>query len=254
MTTMLSLKRGRGAVLAVLIGLNPVLTLQAGDTQYTYDALGRLTTVTRADGAQTIYTLDKAGNRVEVQEGMAPGVPATINYPSTNSTGSFTVSWTAPTGGTAVTRYELYEATSSNFSNQTRIYNSSALAFGVTGKGTATFYYRVRGCAANNTCGGYKAGGPIAVTAMLPGPPQDSVGKSIPNPYTWRAWWTGVSGASHYKVMDDAGQERTILHSAGYNEIEYACNGSDCWSSTNRPKWVQSCAGSSCGGKTNFPQ
>lgn len=35
----------------------------AGDETYTYDASGRLHTVTYADGSTTTYTYDPAGNR-----------------------------------------------------------------------------------------------------------------------------------------------------------------------------------------------
>src|SRR5688572_23262936 len=82
---------------------------QSADTDYTYDALGRLISVSRPDGTQTVYALDAAGNRTQLLEGGVPGAPASITAPTSNTSGSYSVSWTAPAFGTAATRYELYE-------------------------------------------------------------------------------------------------------------------------------------------------
>ena len=86
----------------------------AGDTVYTYDALGRLVKVVRPDNVETNYTLDAAGNRTQVTEGTPgpptpppppPGPPPTptgLQY-NQNSQCSFYAQWSASTGATSYT-------------------------------------------------------------------------------------------------------------------------------------------------------
>jgi YD repeat-containing protein len=75
----------------------------AGDTRYTYDALGRLVKVVRPDGVETNYTMDAAGNRAQVTEGAPPGpppAPTGLQY-NQNSPCSFYAQWNASTGATS---------------------------------------------------------------------------------------------------------------------------------------------------------
>lgn len=56
-----------GAILSILVA-----GMAIADT-YNYDALGRLTNVTRADGSTTTYVYDAAGNRTSTTtSGVAP--------------------------------------------------------------------------------------------------------------------------------------------------------------------------------------
>jgi hypothetical protein len=48
---------------------------RAETVQYTYDALGRMVTVTYSSGAVVTYTYDDAGNRLEVVQTPPPPPP-----------------------------------------------------------------------------------------------------------------------------------------------------------------------------------
>ena len=71
---------------------------------------------------------------------------------SRDSNGSFTINWAAATGG--VTAYELYQSTSSSFTNATLIYNGPNTSVLLSGLTPGTYYYRVRACNAT-TCSTY---------------------------------------------------------------------------------------------------
>ncbi|MEA1676250.1 RHS repeat domain-containing protein [Nitrospirillum sp. BR 11163] len=59
-------RRARLAALILLVGVGVPASLGASTTQYTYDALGRLTGVDYGNGAKATYTYDAAGNRTAV--------------------------------------------------------------------------------------------------------------------------------------------------------------------------------------------
>lgn len=127
----------------------------AATATYDYDALGRLTRVLYSDGKIAVYKYDAAGNRTLVQSGGPPGLPASITVPASSNTGAFTISWGAATG--TVTAYQLMQATNPSFTGETSVYNGTALSVALTGRGTGTYYYRVRACL-DISCGGYRAG------------------------------------------------------------------------------------------------
>jgi len=139
----------------------------AATATYEYDALGRLSRVSRDDGKVESYQLDAAGNRTKVVSGTLPGVPPSISVPSSSTTGAYTISWGTASG--TVTAYELYEATNSGFSGQSKVYSGTALSTALSGRTNGTYYYRVRACF-DSDCGGYRAGA-NGVTVTIAAPP-----------------------------------------------------------------------------------
>ncbi len=237
------------------IAMLVTLAAVAGDTTYTYDALGRLKTVTRPDGTVTTYSLDAAGNRTAVSEGAPPpGAPPLINAPQSNTSGSYSVSWNASSGN--VTAYELYESPNASFSPQTLSYTGTGITKPFTGKTTGSYRYRVRACN-GGSCSGYIADPDPLNVMIAPGTPRTYFQNSQ---CSWQASWPLVSGATGYTIRAwNGGIEYSVPQpsppastvTTTYNFCgapNYNGNPND-----YRPKWVKTCAGTVCGTQTNFP-
>lgn len=118
-----------------------------------------------------------ASNGVVVTIPPAPPLaPASINVPTSSSTGAYTVNWGAASG--VVTRYELQESTSSSFTTASLVYSGTAFSFALSGKTSATYYYRVRACN-DSGCSSFTTGANGIVVSILVPP---SVPSSITVP------------------------------------------------------------------------
>jgi hypothetical protein len=126
--------------------------------------------------------------------------PPVVSAPASSSTGSYTVSWTAPSGATF---YRLEERINSG--PWAELQASSSNSIGITGRGTATYSYRVSACssAAPADCGGFSgvvsvvvtiAGGEIPATPSISGP---SSANSSPG---FDINWSASSGATRYEL------------------------------------------------------
>lgn len=172
-------------------------------TTYTYDALGRLRTVTVSGTQASVqsYDYDAAGNRTLSTSGIVPSVPPSISVPGSSITGSYTISWGAATG--TVTAYELYQATNASFSGQSKVYSGSATSSTLSGRGNGTYYYRVRACSTSAACSGYRTGGNSITVTLPPGTPA-SIGVpsgSITGSYTI-SWGTSTGNVTAYELQE----------------------------------------------------
>lgn len=189
------------ALLAVFVSAPSVFA--SDTTTYTYDALGRLRTVT-VSGNQTsvqTYDYDAAGNRTQSTSGIVPSVPPSITVPASSVTGSYTISWGASTG--TVIAYELYQATNASFSGQIKVYSGSGPSTSLSGRGNGTYYYRVRACSTSAACSSYRTGGNAITVTLPPGtPPSISVpSSSISGSYTI-SWSTSTGNVTAYELQE----------------------------------------------------
>ena len=176
-----------------------------------------------------------------------PGTPS-LSVPASNTTGSYTVSWTAV--AMAVT-YNLEQ--SANGGGWTLIQNDGATTRTLGGVTLGTYAYRVQACNAAG-CSGYSNTGTISVT---PPPPTPAITKSIK--YQWKEGtltkircevkWTESSGATSYDLMVPGSNlvqysgPLTSINKVGANycapdHVVRACNASGC-SAYSSPPYTQ---------------
>lgn len=191
------------SIILLFAALSCSLRAQAETTTYTYDALGRLRSVTAA-GSQTsvqTYDYDAAGNRTVSTSGIIPSVPPSITIPGPSTTGSYTISWGASTG--TISAYELYESTNASFSGQNRVYSGTVTSKALSGRPNGTYYYRVRACSTNAACSDYRTGGTSVLVTLPPSTPA-SIGVpagSITGSYTI-SWGTSTGNVTAYELEE----------------------------------------------------
>lgn len=170
-----------------------------------------------------------------------------LTVPTSNNSGSYTVSWSAVS---PVTRYELQERLGSG--SWAKIHDASATSKAVSGKATGSWGYRVRGCNAAG-CGSWS--GVEAVTVTRP-PPVPTITYAHQHIYyaaggtfnNCQVRWTASENATSYQLKADGGASlysgpKTSVASAPYT-IQYcapryivrACNGGGCSAWSSPPK------------------
>ena len=125
-----------------------------------------------------------------------PGVPPTLSAPSSNTTGSYTVSWTGVSGATS---YTLHEQMSGGA--WTTVANSAATSWVASGKVNGSYGYQVQACNVGG-CGPWSA----VVTTTVALPPGSAPSLSVPASSTTGSYtvsWGTVSGATSYTLEQD---------------------------------------------------
>lgn len=123
-----------------------------------------------------------------------------LTAPATNTTGDYSVSWTAVAGAT---KYQLQERF--NAGAWTQIHDASATSKAITDKVDGTYGYQVRACAAEG-CASFSAVVNTVVDIVPPPAPTNFsyMPSYNPPPYvtTWIINWTNSPGAKRYELAD----------------------------------------------------
>ncbi|WP_448569373.1 FG-GAP-like repeat-containing protein [Thalassotalea ganghwensis] len=153
-----------------------------------------------------------------------PGVPS-LTVPSTDSDGTYNVSWSSVS---YATRYELVGEAKGT------IYSGSGLSNKRT-NAPGTYSYKVRACNSSG-CGDYSSVKSISVLSPIPGVPSLNV-PSSDSDGTYNVSWSSVSYATRYELVGEA--KGTIYSGSGlsnkrtnptgtYSYKVRACNSSGC--------------------------
>ncbi len=165
----------------------------------------------------------------------APAAAPALTTPASNTTGSYTVSWTAVTGAS---KYQLEERPAGG--SYATVHDAAGTSKAVSGKTSGTYEYRGRACNAAG-CGGYSAVKSTAVTR----PPASAPALTVPASSTTGSYtvsWTAVTGATKYQleerpaggsyvtVHDAAGTSKAVTGKASgtYEYRGRACNAGGC--------------------------
>jgi YD repeat-containing protein len=182
-------------------------------------------------GAANLLLNNSGSFTVPVNE---PAGAPTLSVPSTNATGSYTVSWSAITGATS---YPLQEQV--NGGAWTAVQNSAATSWATSGKSNGNYGYRVQAC---NSSGCNAWSNVASVTVLLPPPAPASISapasSSGPIAISWAASATAtiygldqsVNGGAWAQVYANSATSTTVTAGASgsYSFRAYACNGSGC--------------------------
>jgi len=196
---------------------------QEGDSAYIYINGVEISEGVQVIGAPaTVVTLD-----ISATSASNPPSTPTLNDPGTTDTdGSYTVSWSSVSGATS---YTLEEDTSSSFSSPSVVHSGAGTSKDVSGKIDGTYYYRVKACNAES-CSGWSNVEDIEVSI-----PHEEEG--------WKKTFGGPDNDVAYSVQktSDGGY---IL--AGYTD-SYGAGDSDFWllktDSSGKEQWNETFGG-----------
>lgn len=165
---------------------------------------------------------------------LPPGSPPSLSAPSTNSSGSYTVSWSSISDATS---YALQEQV--NGGAWTAVQSSTSTSWAASGKVNGTYTYRVESCNA----GGCSAWSSSATTSVLHVPSSAPV-LTVPansTTGTYTVSWTSVATATTYQLQEQVSGTWSVVQSSGsmswsatghgngtYSYQVSACNASGC--------------------------
>src|SRR5216684_4744839 len=123
-----------------------------------------------------------------------PGAPGPITGPSTNDTGSYTISWGASSG--VLDHYELWE-------NNAGILSTAALSSSLSGKLAGSYTYTVRGCNSAG-CSAFTAGFTVAVALPgVPGPISGPAGNNSTTGSYTLSWGASTGTVTRYELYEN---------------------------------------------------
>lgn len=209
-----------------------------------YNSTGTSTTVSGLAGGTYVFHVQacntygcsawQPGNTSLVVTYPPAGVPA-ISAPSSSPNGAYTVSWSGVGGASS---YQIQESVNGGAFNT--VQNNGATAWGTSGRGNASYGYRVQACNVGG-CGPWS--GTTTVTVLLP--PGAPAGVSVPGSSSGSVGvsWSASATTSYYNlfqslngggwsgpVYQGGATSATIGESASgtYKFGAQACNASGC--------------------------
>jgi predicted phage tail protein len=151
-----------------------------------------------------------------------PGTPS-LSVPSgTNSTGSYTVSWSAVSTATSYTLQQQV-----NGGAWSSAYSGTATSKAFSGKANGTYGYRVQACNAGG-CSAFSATGtvnvvhPPASAPSLSGPSSSASG-------TFTLSWTVVTGATSYHLHQIVNGSNTLFYASSSRSWSSSALGDGCY-------------------------
>ncbi len=244
-----------------------------------YDAAGRLSAVSAPDGTWLAYTFDAAdriatqyapesggtyaqksfqynnaslATRIDTQRVSGVVLPGpvlslpTLSSPATSATGSYNVTWTSVPGSSG---YVLEHNV--NGGNWVQLASGASTTFAVTSNPNGTYSYRVRACNSFG-CGPFSSSATTSVSVPAPAIPTNflpryAVSQIPPIKTTFTFSWTGVSGATSYKIQKVVGAATTVVYTGAAAGHSYQNSGGGPLEGGVMPKFqVQSCNASAC--------
>ncbi len=163
------------------------------------------------------------------------GAP-TVTVPASNTTGSYTVSWTAVANATS---YQVEEQV--NGGGWTLIHNAAGTSKAISGKASGTYGYRARACNGGG-CGPFSSVGSVTVTPPIPAVPTGLAVTYNPDttPSQMNFTWNASGGATSYQLSGGGisysgaatSYQTTMTNPSQYQYSVRACNAGGCsaWS------------------------
>ncbi|WP_317930587.1 hypothetical protein [Halioxenophilus sp. WMMB6] len=141
-----------------------------------------------------------------------PTVPGSITVPSsTNTSGSYTISWAAVSGATS---YQLREQKDGG--SWVLVHNGSAASKSLSGKTSGSYKYNVRACNAGG-CSADRTSGSFTVLLPPAAPSSITVPTSTDADGTFTVSWSSAATATSYQLQQrlNGGSWATIANQAG---------------------------------------
>ena len=208
---------------------------------YTYDDNGNVLSATNAMGHVANFTYDALNRVTQTAEsgGASPAIPGaapSLSAPSSNNTGSYTVSWAGVSGASS---YILQQQINSG-AWQT-VESTASTAWSAIGKSNGTYGYRVQACNSSG-CGPWSGTAAIAVKVVPVAPSLSVPASNASGAYT--ASWGGVAYATSYTLQEQ-------VNGGSWASVYSGASGS--WSTSGRAAGtygyrVQACDTYGCSG------
>ncbi|MFT4257598.1 MAG: hypothetical protein QM599_11650 [Pseudoxanthomonas sp.] len=169
---------------------------------------------------------------------LPPTSAPTLTTPTTNTTGSYTASWTSVS---AATRYELEQRKDAG--SWSNIYNSTGTSIALTGQVAGSYDHRVRACNTGG-CSDWSAYATTTVIASTLGTPSLTVSPTVASQgETLYVSWTSVSGATQYTLERSRnGGSYTSVYSGTATSTSLVTGATGVWSYR-----VKACNTNGCG-------
>ncbi len=199
-----------------------VSVARPGDVYYEYDTAGRLRKVSYPQGMLKEYTIDAAGNRVQLSsqlDTVAPSAPTNLNASASTSTNS-TVTWSAATDNDRVTGYRLERCSGAGCGTFAEIAAPTTTTFPDTGlSGSTSYSYRVRAIDAATNLGAYSSVATVVTPDTIKPSTPTGLAGSAPTSSAVNLSWNaasdaGGSGLAGYRVYRNGGSYTTTSNTS----------------------------------------